>query len=47
MVQLYPTVYPRPLFTRPLVANIIRLVQNIYYLYERKVTDLDCEYGDG
>jgi len=47
ITQLYPTVYPRPLFTNPLVANIHRLMDNLRYLKERGFADLDSEYGVG
>jgi len=47
MVQLYPTVYPRPLFTRPLVANINRLVQNLRYIHKLGFTDFESEFGVG
>ncbi len=46
-VQLYPTVYPRPLWTYPLVANINRLVQNIRTAHELGMTELRAEFGCG
>ena len=46
-VQTYPTVYPRPLFTYPLVANIDRAVRNIRYLYKHGVSEMTAEFGCG
>ena len=46
-VTLYPTVYPRPLWTHPLVANIDRLVRNLRYLHRRGVNELAAEFGCG
>ena len=44
-IWMYPTVYPRPLWTFPLVANIDRLVQNLRYLHKHGVNELTAEFG--
>ena len=44
---IYPTVYPRPLWTYPLVANINRLVVNIRDAHELGVREIFAQFGSG
>ena len=44
---IYPTVYPRPLWTYPLVANITRLVVNIRDMHELGVREIFAQFGSG
>ena len=43
----YPTTYPRPVVSYPLVANIHRLVENFRFAYDNKARLTYCEFGSG
>ena len=46
-IQLYPTTYPRPLHTYPLVADIKRLVTNMREAKQLGVNEIRAEFGCG
>ena len=43
----YPTPYPRPIVSFPMIANIHRIAQNFRVAHENKVWMAYCEYGFG
>ena len=43
----YPTTYPRPIVSFPVVANIHRLVENFRFAYANKARLTYCEFGSG
>lgn len=45
--QIYPTTYPRPVWSLPLVANLHRLVENIRFAVKNHVYIAMCETGLG
>ena len=45
--SVYPTTYPRPVVSWPLVANIHRLVENLRFAHRNKARIIFCEFGSG